>query len=163
MEISKEELEQLYLKYKDKVLYFIRGKVSSQEDAEDLLSEVFIKVGRFYDKYDPEKSSVSTWIFSIARNTVIDHYRRQKDLSELPEDIPAEISLDDDLIEEEMLETLAEALEKMEPEYRDLVVLHYYKGRSLLEISGDMDISYGRIKLMHQKALVELKKAFKQS
>ncbi len=152
------EVERLYLSYKDRVYYYIKSKVNSVEDAEDILSEVFIKAGRFYDSYDGQKSSELTWMYSIARNAVIDFYRRQKESEELPEDLPLNFDIEEEAIEEETLERLAIALENMAPELRELIVLRYYNGFSLTEISGKMDISYGRIKLMHQKALAQLKK-----
>ena len=152
------EVEELYRAYRDKLFYYINGKVSSPDDAEDILSEVFIKVTRFYDSYDDSKSSVQTWLYSIARNAVVDHYRRGREYGELTEDIPLESDLEEEYLEEEMLDELADALESMDTELRDIIIMHYYSNKSLTEISEIMDISYGRTKLLHQKALAELKK-----
>ena len=152
------EIEELYRAYRDKLFYYINGKVSSPDDAEDILSEVFIKVTRFYDSYDDSKSSVQTWLYSIARNAVVDFYRRSKEFGELSEEIPLDSKIEEEYLEEEMLDELASALESMDTELRDIIILRYYNNKSLTEISEMMDISYGRIKLLHQKALAELKK-----
>ena len=160
MMTQRPDVEELYREYRDKLLYYINGKVHSPDDAEDILSEVFIKVTRFNDSFDAQKASVQTWLYSIARNAVVDYYRRSKEFTELPEDIPLDSDIEEGVLEEETLDELAQALESMAPELRELIVLHYYSGLSLTEISERMDISYGRIKLLHQKALAMLKKRF---
>ena len=157
MAAGNPRIEQLYLAYKAQLLYYINGKVNSPEDAEDILSEVFIKVARFYGSYDDSKASVKTWLYSITRNAVIDFYRRSREYEELPEDIPLNSDIEGELIDEESLNELADALESIDEDLRDIVILHYYSGKSLTEISKLMGISYGRVKLLHQKALAVLK------
>ena len=67
--------EQIYLQYHDKVRIYMRGKIQDPHDAEDLVSAVFMKIVQKLDSYDPAKASVSTWVYTITRNTVTDHFR----------------------------------------------------------------------------------------
>lgn len=69
--------EQIYAEYKDKVFKFISLKLKNREQAEDLTQETFIKVYRFLSLYNDEWE-LSTWIYKIATNVVIDYYREKK-------------------------------------------------------------------------------------
>ena len=79
--------EQIYTDYKDKVFAYIRNHVNSPEDAEDLCADVFVKVYDKLDTFDESKARISTWIYSITSNTVIDFYRTNHIHSEIPEDL----------------------------------------------------------------------------
>lgn len=59
-----------------------------------------------------------------------------------------------------MLEILATALEKLEKRERDIIVFHYYDGLTLKEVGEKLGISYAYVKILHNKALSELKEAF---
>lgn len=67
----------LYASHLDRVYAFFAYRVRSTTDAEDLTSATFERVVRHADRYDPERAGVGTWLFSIAENVLIDHYRRQ--------------------------------------------------------------------------------------
>ena len=111
-----------------------------------------MKVYAKYDSFDSSKSSISTWIFTITRNTLTDFFRTSKQTAELTDD--AAIS---DFESESILGDLAEALEELPREQRDIVVLRYYNGLTLTEISKMMNISYGMTKVKHNQALAALK------
>ena len=147
--MTAEQQEQIYLAYHGKVMGYLCARINRRAEAEDLCSEVFEKIFMRYDQYDESKSSVSTWVFTITRNTLIDHFRRVKPQEEL----------DENLLANESLEELAAALKRMPEELRDLIVLRYYDNKPLTEVADLMGLSYGAVKLRHQKALGILKKA----
>ena len=151
--------EEIYEQYHGKVLGYISARVQRRAEAEDLCSEVFEKAWRKMDAYDPKKASVSTWIFTITRNTVIDHYRRTRPSEELDENLPAEGTLEEPILQEEMLGELAGALKEMPEELQDIIVMLYYDQKPMTEIAGIMRLSYGAVKLRHQNALVLLREA----
>ena len=153
------EQEALYLTYHGKVQSYISARVQNREDARDLCSEVFHKVFYAWESYDEKKASVNTWIYFITRNIVIDYYRKGHPSEELPEDLADDTSLEDEFLREEQLEELAEALENLPANLTDIVVLHYYDRLPLTEIAGKLRISYGAVKLRHQKALALLRAA----
>lgn len=154
-----EQQEQIYREFYGKVMGYICARIKRRADAEDLTSEVFEKIFRRYDQYDETKSSVSTWVFTITRNTLIDHFRRIKPQEELDENMSDSSEIDEGLLQNESLEELAAALRRMPEELRDLIVLRYYDNRPLTEVADMMGLSYGAVKLRHQKALVLLRKA----
>ncbi len=147
------DLEKVYRDYHDKVMGYIRARINSRADAEDLCADVFEKVLTKAEEFDSEKAAVGTWIFTITRNTVIDFFRRTKPSEELDETLADGTVIDTDLIKTETLSELAGALRKMPEQLRDIVIMRYYDGLPLTEIAKKMDLSYGAVKLRHQNAL----------
>ncbi len=81
------EKEVLYTEYRDKVSRYVFCKLRNKNDAEDLVSEIFLKVYENLDKFDANLASVSTWIYTITQNTVTDYFRSNRTYSELPEEL----------------------------------------------------------------------------
>lgn len=150
--------ERIYIEFKDKVTRYVRGKVGNEHDSEDVVSDVFVKVFNGLSDFDENKASLSTWIFTITRNAVIDYFRTSKRLCELPEELYSEDDTEQNIINTEMLERLADALERLNERERNIIVLHYYGGRTLKDIAEAMGISYSYTKLLHGGALKALRK-----
>ena len=153
------DIETLYRQFSGKVMGYIHARIRNRADAEDLCADVFEKVQRKMADFDPSKASVSTWIFTITRNTVIDHYRRSKPSEELDENLSDDTEIDEGLLNSESLSELAGALRALPEELRDLIVLRYYDGKPLTEVAEMMGLSYGAVKLRHQSALAKLRRA----
>ena len=153
------EIEQLYREYRGKVFSYIRSRVSSYADAEDICSDVFEKVQLKIDAYDETKARPGTWIYTITRNSVIDYYRRQKPSAELDEDLADEKGIDDKLLNEENLSLLAASLKKLPEQLREIIVLRYYDNKPLTEVAKILGLSYGAVKLRHNNALEMLREA----
>ena len=151
------EKEKLYTEYRDKVMGYIFGKLQNRHDSEDLVSEVFLKVCEKYDCFDQSRASVSTWIYTITRNTVIDYFRTRRTCSELPPDLSDDCSPDEDILTGESLKQLAAALGRLDKRARDLIVLRYAKGMTLKDIAERMNISYAYVKVLHNNALRSLR------
>ena len=157
--MSHPDFTQIYMEYRDRVMGYIYARLRSHADAEDLCQDVFEKVHLKLDSFDPEKASISTWIYSITRNSVIDFYRRSHPHEEINENIVMDGAVDDDMLNDETLEELAAALEKLPEQLREITVQRYYDGLPLTEIAKKMRLSYGAIKLRHAKALELIRKS----
>lgn len=151
---------EIYADYNKKVLAYLNGKVNDLYLAEDICADVFLKVYEKLDSFDETKASISTWIFTITRNTLTDYFRTRRVFSEIPEDIVSESDIEENYCRNEMLETLADALEGLPERERDLIILHYYSGKTLKEVAEQLDISYAYVKILHNKALAAMKKRF---
>jgi len=151
-------IDQIYTEYGGKIMGYIRARIRNRADAEDLCSEVYEKILRKADDFDPEKASLNTWIFTITRNTVIDFFRRSRPTQEPDENLADDTEIDEGLLRAESLEELAAALQALPRQLRDLIVLRYYDGKPLTEIAQLMGLSYGAVKLRHQNALLELRR-----
>ena len=155
------EKERLYTEYRGKVLSYIRSRVFNASDVEDLCEDVFLKAFGAADSYDTAKASPGTWLYSITKNTVIDYFRKIRQTEEIPEGMSDGSLPEDGLLNAETLEELAAALEKLPAELTDVVVLHYYDNLPLTEIASSLNISYGAVKIRHNKALTLLRSALK--
>lgn len=150
--------EQLYTDFHDKVYGYIISKINNAFNADDLTSDVFMKVYEKIDSFDETKSSLSTWIYTITRNTLTDYYRTRKVSEEVPETMADGSSVEDEICNAEELSNLAKALKKLDERERDIIVARYYSGRTLKEIAEEMGISYAYVKILQTKALGTLRK-----
>lgn len=152
--------DKIYRDYQGKVYGYILSKVNSPQDAEDITSDVFLKVYEKLDTFDESKSSLSTWIYTITRNTLTDYFRTRKVFAEIPETIEDDISVEEEVCNAEMLETLADALETLEERERDIIILRFYCGKTLREISSQMNVSYAYVKVLQNNAFAKIKNFF---
>ena len=160
--VSPERQTQIYLEYRDKVSSYVRGKVSDPHEVEDLVSTAFLKIFQKLDAYDPERAGLSTWIYTIVHNTVVDYYRTHRNHLSYDDAILTEwkepsVGDPDQVV---MLEQLADALQHLKERERDLIVLHYYEGYTLKQAAETMGMSYINAKVVHKKALSGLRNYF---
>lgn len=151
--------EKLYREFYPKVFGYVRSKVNPS-DAEDVTANVFVKVYANLERFDEQRASLSTWIYTITHNTVIDHWKRQE---------KAPLSLEEHLeyLTEETadmdgsLEALPEALEKLTTVQRDVVILHYYFGLQHTEIAQKLHLTPANTRKICSLALATLRKNMK--
>ena len=149
--------EEIYTSYREKLLAYLVYKTGKREDAEDICEDVFEQICRSLPRYDAEKASLSTWIYRITRFTLIDYIRTKRSAEPLDEELGYEEDLDASLIKSETLEKLASALRDLNQELRSIVLLRYYKKKTLTEISRMTGISYGMVRVKHSQALAILR------
>ena len=154
------ERDTLYTEYSQKVRGYVFGKISNRHDAEDLVSDIFLKVYEKHSAFDAGRSSVSTWIYTITRNTVIDYFRTHRAHTELPDDLPDAAGVDDGLLQREDLQVLGEALSRLDERSRTLIILRYSKGLSLKDTAARLGVSYAYVKILHSNALKTLRECF---
>ena len=152
-------MEKIYQTYSGKVMGYINARVRQRAQAEDHCADVFEKVFRRLDSFDRSKASLSTWVFTITRNTVIDYFRRSRPQEELDENLSDNTEIDEGLLNNETLSELAAGLKRLPEQLRDIIVLRYYDGKPLTEIAQMMGLSYGAVKLRHQNALLMLRQS----
>lgn len=120
--------------------------MASEEDARDATQDTLVKVLRKLDQYDPTRP-FSTWVFGIARNTCIDEFRRRKNRSW---DEPGEVvdpgpSPLQEVSEARRAEQLEQALERLAPLYREVLVLYHFEHLKYTEIADVLDIPIGTV------------------
>jgi RNA polymerase sigma-70 factor (ECF subfamily) len=152
----------LYDLYLEKIYRFVYYRVHHKQTTEDLVSVVFTKAFRKFDSYN-HKQSFSTWIYSIARNTVIDHYRTHKSTSDIEEafDLSDSTNISRDYELKEKMDQAKQYLTKLPQEQRDLVMMRLWDGLSYDEIAfitsknaANLRVSFSRIISRMQKEMV---------
>lgn len=128
---------------------FIRRRVRTTEDAEDILQDVLYQLAASYSVTEPIEK-LTAWLFRVARNKIIDWYRKRKperlplDLENAEEPLNLEEVLFDPSTNPELLyarslvwRELSEALEELPEEQREVFVMHELEGKSFKEISEE--------------------------
>ena len=157
--MNKQDIELIYTQYCDKVSRFVRSKIHYPNDVEDIVQTVFLKVYSNLDKYDEIKASFSTGIYIITRNTVYDYLKDKRDhpVIELIENtVYSAEEPDDSLLNQEALEELACALQKLPQNQRDIIILIYYKNLDRRKVAEMLGMTYGQVRYLHDKAMKRL-------
>ncbi len=137
--------------------FFMRGSMSGGM-AEDLVQETMLSLWRKAEYYDPAKAGVATWLFTIARNLRIDHFRRQRNPADLPSD-PEETppSLEDELLATERDLRVRRAISGLSPEQLQIIRLSYFGEKSQSEIAEELGIPLGTVKSRSRLAMSRLR------
>jgi len=155
-----EAFGQLYDRYQPAIYRFIYLKVGQREEAEDLTHQVFLKSWRNMTGYNFKGFPFSSWLYSIARNQVIDHYRLKKDIIGL--EAIAEIGEDgnphDVLDKQTNLAKVKLAILKLNGEQQDVVIMRFIDDLSVKETAMALDKSESAVKLLQHRAVKNLKK-----
>ena len=135
----------------------------SQDRAEDVLQDVYVKIWNRAASFDAAKASPITWMATIARNRAIDEVRRRAPISieDAPQalDVPAEgLNPLDAAQQSAELQRLQDCLQGLEAERREIVLLAYYTGLSRDEIAQRFGHPVGTIKVWLHRSLAQLRK-----
>ncbi len=150
-------LDQLYIEYKPIVMSYISARVYCNEDAEDLCADVFVKFFGLLESYDEKRASVSTLLYKITHDAVIDYYRCKREQDELSEDHAVLPSSEDIIMDRERADELIKALSKLPQQQRDILILRFYRGWTLVRIAEEMGLSYNKVVSRQNSAFKALK------
>ena len=150
------DLEVIWNQYRHRLLAFIRGRVGDESAADDILQEVFIRVHQHLCCL-PQPDKLESWIYQIARNLIIDHYRKRREVVELPDDLPAELDLPETSAESELAEGLKEMVAQLPEPYREALLLTEYQGMTQPDLARRLGISLSGAKSRVQRARDKLR------
>jgi RNA polymerase sigma-70 factor (ECF subfamily) len=149
----------LYDNYSGALFSVIGNIIPDRDIAGDVLQEVYVNIYRKIETYDPDKSRLYTWMLNIARNEAIDTirskgYRNNLQNREVTESVYEQAGSIQQNVDKIGLRKL---LERIKPEYRDLIDLSYFKGLTQEEISQQQGIPLGTVKTRLRAALSQLR------
>jgi len=152
----------LYDHYQPMIYRFVLVKVGSREEAEDLTHQTFLSAWQNVRTYKHRGHPFSSWLYQIARNQVIDHYRSKKGDVSIeavdPEYFVAPASASVDLTSKLEMEKVQRAVRQLKPDYQDVIIMRFIEDISLKETAAAMKKSEGAIKLIQHRAIKELQK-----
>jgi len=155
-------LAEVYEVYFSKVYNYIFYKVMNKHVAEDITSATFLKVTEHFDRYDPEKAGMSTWIFRIAENKLTDHFRAAR-VSVNIDDLSDSTALSEDftgnalLITDENLRELYMALATLGDTTRDIISQKYFQNKTIRQIAKEKGMNESTVSTMHNRGLEKLR------
>ena len=146
---NNDAFEEIINRYKNLVFSVIWRMVNDTEETNDLAQEVFIKVYKNLDKYQPEYK-FSTWLIRIATNHVIDYRRKKKyDTTNIDDMIYEPSTLDTpetDYLKREKLKAVSDAINSLDDMYRIPIVLYHQQELSYQEIADILNIPLSKVK-----------------
>jgi len=152
---DKEAFGQIYDLFFEKIYKYIFFRTSNKEEAEDLASLVFLKVWQNLSKYKIKKAAkFSTWLFQIARFTLIDYYRQQKPKVSIEQirELPANNSIINNI----ELNEVKRYILSLPGNYQTIIVLRYFEGLSFKEIAEIMGKTVIGSRVLLHRALKKL-------
>ena len=149
--------EKIWEEFHPRLSQFIFKRVPDEQNAEDILQEVFLKIhARIDSLHDEEK--LQSWMYSIARNTIADYYREHKATIELPEglELPEEAVVEDDAVKD-LIPSVRAMVNSLPDEYREALILTEYEGLTQRELAERLGLSFSGAKSRVQRAREKLK------
>ena len=133
---------------------FLRARTANAADAEDLLQTVFLRIHQQLPKLkDPTK--LQGWVYRIARNVVIDHYRTRRTASPLIVDVEATDPSGRDIVD--LTPSLRRFISELPVEYREPLVRHEFQGMELKDVALELGLSLTATKSRVQRARQKLR------
>lgn len=161
-EEDQEMFARLYQANVDRIYRYVYFRVADDDLAQDITSQIFMKVWEKLDTYQAGQSPFMAWIYRIARNTVIDYYRTKKFAISIENVRPLELSYDDDMDEkldfQIQSQKLRAALRELTKEQRQVLVLKFVGGLSTIEIAKKLKKQTGAIRALQMRGLQGLAK-----
>lgn len=136
---------------------FISKRVSSPQDAEDILQEVYYKIYKSIDRLN-DPSKVNAWIFQIARNAIHDYYRARRQEEPFAQPPEAEEIRADSNDNKEIAGCLKAMIDHLPEKDREAIILTKYKGLTQKQLGETLGLSYSGAKSRVQRAQNRLRK-----
>lgn len=163
-QLSQTVFLKYYLRYYEKIYRYLYFRAYEDKAlAEDLTSETFLKAFEKFETFDPEKN-FSSWIYAIARNCLIDHFRKEKRHKEVSlSDYENFLKTDSEEVQEAVDQKLIrkkilELLELLPQKEKELLLLKYFDQLENKEIVRILDINPATLRVQQHRALKKIKK-----
>ena len=161
---NREAFGLIYRHYIAQIYRFTLFKVSSKQITEDLTHEIFLSAWQNIKNYKQGEFPISSWLYQIARNKIIDHYRTAK----------KNISIDTEDFSEETLgfyeqqnlditlnvEKIKSLIKLLKSEYQDVIIMRYIEDLDHREIAHALNKSEGAVRLIQHRAINNLKELY---
>jgi len=151
----------LYDHYQPMIYRFVLIKVGRREEAEDITHQVFLRAWQSVHSYSHRGNPFGSWLYRIARNQIIDHYRSRKDdisLETIDVDTLSFQTKQPDVSAHIDMEKVMAAVHHLKPDYQDAIILRFVEDLSVKETADVMHKTEGAVKLIQHRAIEELKK-----
>jgi RNA polymerase sigma-70 factor (ECF subfamily) len=157
-----EAFARLYACYVGRITRYVYFRVTDHELAEDITSRIFLKMLEKLHMYQVGQSPIIAWLYRMAHNAVIDHYRLQRTFISLEEVHQAEVRQDDGIEEKLELQVrsqqLRAALQVLTAEQQRVLILKFIDGLSTREIARQLGKGQGAVRALQMRALQRLAK-----
>ncbi len=152
----KVDVEYAWSEWRTVMKRYIQHRMSDQNLVDDILQEVFLKIHLNIQSIH-DINRLRSWMFRICRNTIIDHYRKQQIMTQLPESIVSEALIEEKQFQKNIDSCIQMMIHKLSDKYRQAVVMTVYENLTRRELSDLLGISVSGAKSRVQRAREKLK------
>jgi RNA polymerase sigma-70 factor (ECF subfamily) len=159
---DREALEELYLIHFDRIYSYLHVSVGNRHDAEDLTTQTFLRMLEAIGKFRWQSAPFSAWLFRIAHNLAMDHFRATKRWQ--PEETPPEPAPDEatsaeyGALESIGRKSMLELIDDLSPEQQQVLTLKFVFNFGNAEAATILGKTEGAIKSLQHRALASLQK-----
>lgn len=158
--VDKEKFTELYRLFFPKIFSYVAWRVGKKSEAEDVTSEVFVKVVRYLSSYKQKQGATfQSWLYAIAKTTIADHYRKRKSLVSLEEISEVVIieTLEGDLDTKLLFKELFEVIQDLPEREAEVLRLRFSMGLTNQEIARTMNLREKSVSSSIAKGIKKLK------
>ena len=148
--------EQIWEEYHARLHGFIQSRVGDASVADDILQEVFLRIHSRIDTLKEDRK-IQSWIYQIARNAIIDHYRAYKKMEELPETLAAPEPEPDDRARREIGACLLPMVQSLPEHYCQALMMSEMEGLTQREVATEQGLSLSGAKSRVQRGRAMMK------
>ncbi|MBN2101017.1 sigma-70 family RNA polymerase sigma factor [Candidatus Dojkabacteria bacterium] len=164
-EAKNKRFKGFYMKYRQKIYWYVYRKISNAELSEDLTADVFMKLyERWDDVSNRDEKGMCAWVYTVARNASIDHLRKSKNRKKRPiedEEVDSATRVFEDFVgeamKEEKMEYVSKALESIGEEEQEILTLRFEEGMRFREIAKIVDKEEGACKMTMYRSIKKIK------
>lgn len=138
---SDDGMKLLHEKYSGLMHYVVSGILENQNDVEECISDICMKVWNSIETYSAQKSKFSTWLTVIARNTALNYHRKNKGHEVLNEENAVQSSPEEDVLRQEQAEELKRAISFLSPDEQHIFYRKYYYLQQIAQIAAELGMT----------------------
>lgn len=156
---NREAFAEVYDEFVKKLYNYAFFRLKDKEAAEDVVSDTFMKALEHLSSFNPNKGNAASWLYRIARNTLIDYTRKRGKTMNFPEDFDVEDteSLKKNIENKDMLERITKTLDTLSEKEREIIMLRVWDELSYKEIAEVLGKSEASLKMAASRALKSLR------
>ncbi len=163
---DRSALEELYLIHFDRIYSYLHVSVGNRHDAEDLTTQTFLKMLESIGRFRWQSAPFSAWLFRIAHNLAMDHFRARRRVQP-EEEVPEPLGSEEPSAELEAMQSLGrqsmlELIDKLSPEQQQVLTLKFVFNFPNADVAKILDKTEGAIKSLQHRALASLQKQLAQ-
>jgi RNA polymerase sigma-70 factor (ECF subfamily) len=164
---DRSALEELYLIHFDRIYSYLHVSVGNRHDAEDLTTQTFLKMLESIGRFRWQSAPFSAWLFRIAHNLAMDHFRARKRVQP-EEEVPEPLGSEEPSAELEAMQSIGrqsmlELIDKLSPEQQQVLTLKFVFSFPNADVAKILDKTEGAIKSLQHRALASLQKQISQT
>lgn len=149
----------LYDRFQPEILRYLTYQVRDRETAEDLSQQVFLNAWKAIPRYQQRGVPFKAWLYRMARNQMIDHFRTRRPTTDLEGvDVPEPAEAEARVLVAEVHARLNDALDRLSPDHREVLVLRFLMEKSAAEIGALMDRKEVTVRGLQFRALRAMRK-----